>query len=211
MQCAPGPWYVAGSMRVRTLLLASASPRRRALLEAIGHRVHVKAVDVDEAELPGEQADAYLARIVDAKLAAGRALAPPFACDALLVADTAVIVDRHGGQAILQKPASDAEGAAMLRALGGRAHRVTTRFALATPDGRTHVESVTTAVLFRALDDDEIAAYVRSGEGRDKAGGYAIQGRAASFVVRIDGSYGAVVGLPSCEVELALRRLLPGG
>jgi septum formation protein len=184
----------------RTLLLASASPRRRALLEALGHRVVVRPVDVDERELPGEGAEAYLARIVEAKLIAARALKIDEPFDALLVADTAVIVD----DVILQKPVDDADAARMVRSLGGRAHVVTTRFALAV-GARTHVESVSTRVVFRAFFSGEIESYAASGEGRDKAGAYAIQGRAAAFIERIEGSYGAVVGLPSCEVEVALR------
>jgi septum formation protein len=82
---------------------------------------------------------------------------------------------------------------------------VITRFAIATARGARWSESVGTVVEFRALDDQDVDQYVASGEGVDKAGGYAIQGRGAGFVRRIDGSYGAVVGLPSCEVELALR------
>jgi septum formation protein len=184
------------------ILLASASPRRRALLEALGHRVIVRPVDVDERERSGEGADAYLERIVDAKLAAARALRIELPFDVTLVADTAVIVD----DAILQKPIDDADAARMLRLISGRAHLVTTRFALAARD-RIHAESVTTRVVLRALFDGELEAYVASGEGRDKAGAYAIQGRAAAFIERIEGSYGAVVGLPSCEVEVAIRAL----
>jgi len=193
-------------MPSRTLLLASASPRRRALLEALGHRVFVQPIDVDEREKPGENADAYLARVVGAKLDAAKALPIGEAIDARLVADTAVIVDG----AILQKPIDDADAVRMLRLLADRTHLVTTRFALCSSDGRVHVESVTTRVVFRALFEDEIEAYAASGEGHDKAGGYAIQGRAAAFVRRIEGSYGAVVGLPSCEVEVAMRALLDG-
>jgi septum formation protein len=98
----------------------------------------------------------------------------------------------------------------MLETLSGRVHVVTTRFAIANPTRIEHVESVATRVVFRPLEPDEIEAYVASGEGEDKAGGYAIQGGAASFVARIEGSYGAVVGLPLAEVSVALRRLSPG-
>jgi septum formation protein len=187
----------------RVILLASASPRRKQLLEALGHVVRVRPVEVDERELQGEPADAYLARIVQAKLDAGRALGVDEPFDALVVADTTVVVDRH----ILQKPESADDGRRMLRALSGRAHLVITRFAVAPPEGPPHVESVTTRVVFRALLDAEIDAYVESGEGKDKAGGYGIQGRGASFIERIEGSYGAVVGLPSCEITLALYRV----
>lgn len=191
------------------VLLASASPRRKALLELLGHRVFVRPVQVDEDERPGESPGPYLARVVDAKLAAARAavsragtsVSEPW--DALLVADTTVDLDG----ALLHKPTDREDARRILRALAGRAHVVTTRFAIATPRGETHVESVATEVVFRALDDDEIDDYVATGEGDDKAGGYAIQGRGAAFVSRIDGSYGAVVGLPSCEVQVALRAL----
>lgn len=184
------------------ILLCSASPRRRALLEALGHTVDVQPVDVDESERApsglSEGSVAYITRIVDRKLSAGRALLGGH--DALIVADT--VVDLDG--AILHKPTGN--GAEMLRVLSGRSHVVTTRFAVATPR-ESHVESVSTKVIFRALEEDEVAAYVATGEGDDKAGGYAIQGRGAAFVSRIEGSYGAVVGLPSCEVSIALRRL----
>lgn len=185
-------------LRPVRILLCSASPRRRALLEALGHTVEVRPVDVDENERAGEGAAAYIARIVDSKLAAARVHLGDH--DALVVADT--VVDLDG--AILHKPSGN--GADMLRMLSGRTHVVTTRFAVASARD-THVESVSTRVVFRALFDDEINAYVATGEGDDKAGGYAIQGRGAAFVSRIEGSYGAVVGLPSCEVSVALRRL----
>jgi septum formation protein len=181
------------------ILLCSASPRRRALLEALGHSVDVRPVDVDETERSAEGAAGYITRIVDSKLEAARGLLIDH--DALLVADT--IVDLDG--AILHKPSGN--GADMLRTLSDRTHVVTTRFAIATKSDQ-HVESVATRVVFRKLHDDEIAAYVATGEGDDKAGGYAIQGRGAAFVSRIEGSYGAVVGLPSCEVSVVLRRLL---
>jgi len=190
-------------MRSLHILLASASPRRKALVEALGHTVTVAPVDVDEAEIGGETPDGYVERVVAAKLAAARARSSDTAWDAILVADTIVVVDGR----ILQKPADDADGAAMLRSLAGRAHAVTTRFAVLARDGRLHAESVRTTVAFRALEEDEIAWYVGTGEGRDKAGGYGIQGHGAAFVARIDGSYGAVVGLPSCEVAVALRAL----
>ncbi|MEO7092042.1 MAG: Maf family protein [Polyangiales bacterium] len=187
----------------RVILLASASPRRKELLEALGHVVLVHPVEVDERELPGETPDAYLARVVQAKLDAGRAVRIDRSFDALVVADTTVVVDAH----ILQKPEGADDGRRMLRALSGRAHLVTTRFAVAPPQRAAHVESVTTRVVFRGILDEEIETYVASGEGRDKAGGYGIQGRGASFIERIEGSYGAVVGLPSCEITLALHRV----
>ncbi len=161
-------------------------------------------MSVDEAERAGEEPTTYITRIVDAKLRAALQLGSISGFDALLVADTMVVV---AGQ-ILQKPRDDADAASMLRRLSRRTHEVTTRFAIALPSGVTHAESVTTEVVFRTIADDELAWYVATGEGRDKAGSYAIQGRAAAFVSQLRGSYGAVVGLPSCEVSVALRRLV---
>ena len=176
----------------------------------------VRPVDVDERQRDGELAEGYLARVVTEKLAAARALPWPSDAHALLVADTMVTIAesqaRGAGedpeQRILHKPVDDDDGRRMLRALAGRAHHVTTRFVIASHAGRTHTESVVTRVQFRNLHEDEITAYLESGEGRDKAGGYAIQGRAGAFISRVEGSYGAVVGLPPCEVTMALRKLM---
>jgi len=183
------------------VLLASASPRRREILESLGFSVRVRPVEVDEDERPGEPSDAYLARVVDDKLARARASGLPDDCFSLLVADTMVVLD----SSILHKPRDDEDAARMIRTLAGRTHVVTTRFAIAGRSNRTHVESVATKVTFRPVREDEVLAYVASGEGRDKAGGYAIQGRGGAFVKAIEGSYGAVVGLPACEVSVVLR------
>jgi septum formation protein len=118
----------------------------------------------------------------------------------VLTADTSVI---ESGT-ILGKPDSDAEARSMIARLQGRDHDVITAFAVGMGD-RVHVEHVTTKVTFRDLGDQEIDAYVASGEGRDKAGAYAVQGLGAMLVRRIEGSYTNVVGLPACEVWLALR------
>lgn len=191
------------------LLLGSASPRRREILAALGLPVVVLPAPVDEAVRAGEHAGAYLARVVRDKLAAvtARARSEGVVARAALVADTSVVVDGD----VLGKPADVDEAAAMIARLAGRAHEVTTRFALgdlAAPDpsAPVHEESVTTRVVFRALDPDEIRRYAATGEGLDKAGAYAIQGIGSFAVARIEGSYGAVVGLPACEVVAALRR-----
>jgi len=194
------------------LLLASGSPRRRDLLAALGLPLVVRAPSVDEAVHPGEGPDRYVARVVEAKLRAAlddlaaRGDASRFG--AVLAADTTVILDGE----VLGKPASDRDGAAMLRSLSGRSHVVSTRFAVASADGvRARAQTVSTWVSFRALSEGEIAAYVATGEGRDKAGSYAVQGIGAFAVARIEGSYSNVVGLPQCEVVEALvaERLLP--
>jgi septum formation protein len=182
--------------------LASASPRRRELLGGIGIPLSVRSVDLDERSLQGESADDYLVRIVAAKLVAAQALTEAGSARAILVADTAVIL----GDRILGKPRDDDDARHMLRLLSGARHRVATRYALAAGDALV-AETITTEVEFRVIDGALLERYVASGEGRDKAGAYAIQGIGSMLVRRIDGSYSNVVGLPVCEVVLALERL----
>jgi len=192
----------------RPLVLGSASPRRRELLTLAGVPVVVRTAEVDEAARAGESGDAYLERVALAKLAAVRAvLHDAGQVDGLLVADTIVLAPEGD---ILGKPADDQQAREMLRRLAGRTHEVRTRFVLAearSAGAPLHAETVATRVTMRALGDAEVEVYAASGEGRDKAGGYAVQGRAAAFVSRIEGSYTNVVGLPLCEVVVALRGL----
>jgi septum formation protein len=188
------------------LVLGSASPRRREILDRLGLAHVVVAPSADETVLAGEGVAPYLARVVALKLeAVRRTLLPELAARSpvILVADTSVILEGD----ILGKPADRAEGHAMITRLSGKTHEVHTRFALG--DGRDvlHAETVVTRVTFRALDPDELDAYAATGEGMDKAGGYAVQGRASGFVSRIEGSHTNVVGLPACEVVVALRKL----
>jgi septum formation protein len=186
------------------LLLGSASPRRREILATLGIPVRFTAAEVDETPLAGEAPLAYLERVTAAKLAAVMRLPEANGAGALLVADTTVILDDR----ILGKPADEVDARDMLRALAGRAHRVSTCFALGAPPGAepaVHTETVTSRVVFRDLDDEEVALYAATGEGRDKAGAYAIQGIGAFAVARVEGSYSNVVGLPACEVIAALR------
>jgi septum formation protein len=186
------------------LLLGSASPRRREILTTLGLPLRIVALDVDERVLEGEGPAPYMERIAASKLRAAVVHAQGVA--AVLVADTSVILD---GRA-LGKPENDDDAAAMIRALAGREHEVWTRFAIARaqePDRVAFAETVRTKVVFRSLEADEIGAYVATGEGRDKAGAYAIQGVGAFAVARIEGSYSNVVGLPACEVIQALGRL----
>jgi septum formation protein len=189
------------------LVLGSGSPRRREILGSLGVAFVVRAPDADEAVRADEHVDDYLPRVVLAKLAAVRAIVTAIdRASCVLVADTSVVHDA----AILGKPADEADALAMITRLAGRTHEVHTRFAIAdayTNAPPLHAETVVTRVTLRAIDDDEARAYAQSGEGMDKAGGYAVQGRASAFVSRIDGSYGAIVGLPACEVAVALRRL----
>jgi len=169
----------------------------------------VRTADVDESARPGEAVGAYLERIARDKLDAvrARAAAEGAAAAGVLVADTIVVAP---GGAVLGKPRDDADAQAMIERLAGATHEVSTRFLLGAPgrDGRVeHAQTVTTRVTFRAVSSREAAAYAATGEGRDKAGAYAVQGRAAAFVERIDGSYSAVVGLPLSEVVVAMRAL----
>jgi septum formation protein len=191
--------------RPARLVLGSASPRRHELLERLGIAHVVVVPSADESVLPGEAVADYLARVVGLKLDAVRRALPGAITEGrplILVADTSVVL----GEDILGKPASAAEGRAMIVRLSGRDHEVHTRFALGDAVRVLHAETVVTRVTFRALENDEIDAYPATGEGTDKAGGYAVQGRASGFVSRIEGSHTNVIGLPSCEVVLALRR-----
>lgn len=161
---------------------------------------------VDEAEGPGESVGDYLERVVGEKLAAACASRAPelASCAAVLVADTTVVLDG----AMLAKPESVAHAREMVSSLSGRVHEVRTAFALGDASGALlHREIVTARVWFRALEPRELDAYAASGEGLDKAGGYAVQGAAMAFVPRIEGSYSCVVGLPACELSVALARL----
>jgi septum formation protein len=194
------------------IVLGSASPRRRELLGLAQIPFVLCAAHADESTRPGEAAGEYLERIAMAKLNAVRvALATTGQdgardhADAILVADT-VVVGPDGR--VLGKPRDDRDGRAMLEALSAQVHTVRTRFLLAEAEGGPlHGETVITEVTFRELLPGEMDRYVASGEGRDKAGGYAVQGGAAAFTVRIHGSYTNVVGLPLCEVQTALRAL----
>ncbi len=188
------------------LILGSGSPRRREILTRAGVPFVVLVGEANEDVRPGEPVSEYLVRVVLAKLAAVRAKAGPRIGQAILVADTSVVVDED----ILGKPVDAAEALRMLERLSDRGHEVRTRFAIgeAWGEGAPLVaQTVVTRVVFRAITPAEARAYVESGEGRDKAGGYAVQGGAGPFVARIEGSYSNVVGLPDDEVMASLRAL----
>ena len=183
------------------LILASASPRRAELLAAAGFSFETLVVDIDERPHPGESSDAYVRRLAAEKSAAAAdIIRAPGAI--VLGADTAVVID---GQ-ILGKPRDDDDAAAMLRRLSGRAHDVVTGVSLRAGPVEVGCVEVTT-VEFSVLDEADVAWYVASGEGRDKAGAYAIQGLAARFIPRIHGSYSNVVGLPVASVHALLGRI----
>jgi septum formation protein len=192
------------------IYLASQSPRRRELLTQIGVRFDLLLFrggprldpEVDETPRAGETPEAYVRRVAAAKALYGARLLqlrrlPP---RPVLAADTTLDVDG----AIVGKPTDDAAAAAILRGLSGRAHRVLTCIALAHGE-RIETRLSASDVLFRPLAEEEIHRYVASGETRDKAGAYGIQGRAAAFVREIRGSHSGIVGLPLCETALLLR------
>ena len=184
-------------LAVDRIILASASPRRAELLRAAGIEFEVMPAHVDETARQGESPHAYVRRVAEAKASAvaGRGKSWP-----VLAADTTVVV---GGR-MLGKPADDADATRMLRLLSGRAHEVVTGVALSCRSSlTTSVES--TEVEFAALSQDEIAWYVTTGEPKDKAGAYAIQGYASRFITRIAGSYSNVVGLPIALVYDMLK------
>ncbi|MDP1829880.1 MAG: Maf family protein [Archangium sp.] len=174
------------------LTLASASPRRRELLSHLGVAFEVAPADLDESLIPGEHAASYVERLARAK-ARGPGL--------ILAADTSVVIDDE----VLGKPGTDPIlGATMLRRLSGRAHQVMTGIAVSGPTG-LNSRVVVSEVHFRKLSNHEIDWYVGTGEGADKAGGYALQGRAGAFITSIVGSPSNVIGLPLAETVGLLR------
>ena len=173
------------------LILGSASPRRRALLAQIGVVPdQICAAEIDETPRKGELPRVYVERMAREK-ASAIAAAPR---SLVLTADTTVSVGRR----ILGKPETEAQAVQFLLLLTGRRHRVTTTVCLAL-DGRIWTRTVETRVKVKRLSDAEVSAYIRSGEWRGKAGGYAIQGLAGAFIPEIHGSYTNVVGLPLTE------------
>ena len=174
--------------------LASGSPRRRELLQQIGVPFRVVGAAVDEAVWSGEVAAAYVARLAAAKAELGWERNRDAIDGPVLAADTSVVLDAK----ILGKPADREEAEAMLRQLSGRTHEVLTAVALRTVDGlRSRISR--SEVTFRRIAAAEARAYWDTGEPCDKAGAYAIQGRAAVFIAELRGSYSGVMGLPLFE------------
>ena len=184
------------------LILASASPRRKELLELIEAEFTTDPADVDESRLPRENPEDYALRIAVDK---ARTAAARYSEGIVIGADTIVVLD----DMIMGKPASRQGAEEMLRHLSSRTHRVLTAVALA--DAATGTESSfieTTYVRFRRLTADEITDYVATGEPMDKAGAYGIQGRASVFVEGIDGCFFNVVGLPLSRLDKALKEFI---
>jgi len=186
------------------IYLASASPRRHELLRQLGIEFQALPAAIEERPLADEAPRDYVMRLAAAKARTGAAVvaARGLAPRPVLGADTEVVLDGK----ILGKPADAAQARAMLASLSGRTHAVLTAVAIIAGD-QAHTALSESRVTFGDLSDAEIERYWASGEPADKAGGYAIQGRAAAFVKRIEGSYSGIVGMPLYEVVELLRKV----
>jgi septum formation protein len=192
-----------------SLLLASNSPRRKQLIALGGWPFRVQAADIDESPLPGEAPGPYVLRLAESKARAVAALVESesliLAANGLILAADTTVAD---GTELLGKPADAGQAVKMLTQLRGRVHQVYTGFALLRPaDGMLVTDLCATDVPMRNYTDEEIRAYVASGDPLDKAGAYAIQHRAFNPVASLEGCYANVVGLPLCHLTRALRRL----
>jgi septum formation protein len=184
------------------LILASASPRRAEILRDAGYHFTVLSSAIDETPRPQESPEELVLRLAQTKaeLAAARAVGPAI----LIAADTEVVLDGH----IFGKPRSSDDARQMLEKLSGRIHSVLTGVCLIRlPDGERVSFVETTLVEFAPLSEEEITRYLSTGEGHDKAGGYAIQGYAARYIPRIEGCYFNVVGLPLARLQQTLSGL----
>ena len=180
--------------------LASASPRRRELLRQIGVSFRLIGAELDETPMAGEAPAGYVSRLALAKADAGWQRSRDFGDAPVLAADTAVVLDGR----ILGKPQDKTDAATMLLELSGRTHQVLTAVAVRSAAGN-EVKISESLVAFRPVDAAEAAAYWNTGEPRDKAGGYAIQGYAAVFIADLKGSYSGVMGLPLFETAALLK------
>jgi septum formation protein len=183
------------------IILASASPRRRELLQQIGVRAIVKAVDIDESQKPGEPVLDYVQRLALEKAQSGFTRIKNQEKLPVLGADTIVVVDG----VVLGKPESRQHAKKMLQQLSGRKHTVLTSVAIVTGD-KAITETSSSEVQFKVLDEQEINCYLTTGEADDKAGAYAIQGIAAQFVKNMNGSFSGVMGLPLFETVQLLEQ-----
>ena len=191
----------------RSLVLASGSPRRRDLLNGAGLTFAVRAADIDETPLLDESPTAYVRRLSIEKSAASAASPLASTSDVIIAADTTV----EANGLILEKPQDDDDAYGMLRRLSGRSHQVHTGVTVSVArDGarRSSTILVTTEVFFVSLTDEMIDWYLATGEANDKAGAYGIQGAAAAFVERVDGSVTNVIGLPLAETLALLSEAL---
>jgi septum formation protein len=188
------------------IYLASSSPRRLVLLAQLGVSVEVVSQNVAENRLDGENPESYVKRLALEKARAGLNGLGGKSLHPVLGADTAVVVDDE----VLGKPVNKPDAIAMLQRLSGRSHRVLSAVAVVGRDDlgqdREEVRVSESIVLFRAIAEKESEAYWDTGEPSDKAGGYAIQGLAAFFIERIEGSYSGVMGLPLFETGELLQK-----
>jgi septum formation protein len=184
----------------RDLVLASASPRRREILERLGFEFEVLPAGVEENDISCADHARFTVLLAEKKAEAVRRARP---LATVIAADTIVVC----GEARLGKPVDEADASSMLRSLSGRAHEVITGVAVVAPDGRRLAEVELTRVYFRVLSEEEVARYVATGEPFGKAGAYAIQGFAAPFIEKIEGCYFNVVGLPVSLLFTMLSKL----
>ncbi|MEQ5043482.1 Maf family protein [Providencia manganoxydans] len=186
------------------IYLASGSPRRRELVQLLGHKFAILRPEVEEQWQAGETPEAYVQRLARDKSQAGVQIAPED--HPVVGADTIVVLNNQ----ILEKPRNEQHAQEMLLALSGKTHQVMTSVAI-SDQKRTLNTLIVTDVTFRELSLDEIHDYIKSGEPMDKAGAYGIQGKGGCYVRRINGSYHAVVGLPLVETDELIQRFLALG
>lgn len=184
------------------IYLASRSPRRQELLTQMQVPFSVVVPDVDESPIVNEAPHDYVLRIAEAKARAGLSLIKDKPARPVLASDTAVVIEHI----ILGKPKDAADAKAMLRRLSGKTHQVMTAVCLATADKVQSTLSVSD-VTFVVMTDEQIDWYIQTGEGVDKAGGYAVQGLAALFIEQIQGSYSGIMGLPIRETGQLLQQM----
>ena len=183
------------------VILASASPRRRELLEQIGVRAIVKSVDIDESRKPGEPVKEYVQRLAMEKAERGFSTIKNSQKLPVVGSDTIVVIDGI----VLGKPENRQQAKEMLQQLSGQKHTVLTSVAIVTEDKKV-IDTSSSEVLFNKLELQEIEDYVATGETDDKAGSYAIQGLAAQFVKNLNGSFSGVMGLPLFETVQLLKQ-----
>jgi len=188
-------------MSARPIVLASNSPRRRELIGLTGWRVSIQPASIDETPLPGESPAGYVYRLAEQKAQVVSRSAPP---GALVIGADTTVAD---GEVILGKPQDEAEAVAMLRRLRGKEHFVYTAIVVVEPStGTVRGETCATRVPMRAYTDEEIEAYVATGDPLDKAGAYAIQHRGFHPVEHLRGCYASVMGLPLCHLARVMRQ-----
>lgn len=183
------------------IILASASPRRRELLEQIGVVAIVQSVDIDESKKPGESVMTYVQRLATEKAKTGFDIIENRENLPVLGSDTIVEID----EGILGKPVNRQQAKDMLQLLSGKKHTVHTSVAIVTNKAKL-IATSSTQVQFKVLEEEEIDGYIATGEADDKAGSYAIQGRAAQFINNINGSFSGVMGLPLYETVQLLKQ-----